>query len=161
VKKKYKLKYISDFDNQDKPNEANLYAIYQSDDGIDNDELSKLISVYSSEYHDVLEWALLRLERMVKKRGIQLDQFENESEGGDLPIYKLKQTGTLRLYFIVTDPVTLIFGGSSEKFVRRWQDDSKLKAIVKSLCEMINQLDEDEIKITKKNCESFEFYIEY
>lgn len=160
MKKKYYLKYLSDYDIPSGFNQTNLFTIKAAEQKGDEDEFSKIISKYEKKYKKQISWALLRLGTMIKKRGIQLDQFINESEDGNLPVYKLTETGSLRLYFIISDDITIIFGGGGEKFVKRWQDDPVLSKILYALCDLIKEVDRHETIVTKENCEELIFEIE-
>ena len=160
MKKKYKLKYISDFDNPDGQNEASIYTIHEVDMSSDNDEFSIFLSKYAKKYRKQVKWATLRLKRMVKLRGIQMDQFVNESADGSEPVYKLTETGRLRLYFVISDNLTIIFGGGGEKFVRTWQQDPILRNVLYGLCDLIKQIDKLGDRITKSNCQDYHFEID-
>lgn len=153
----YGLKYDEDLVLGEEEN-ALVYSLIK--DGEEHDLFTEVINKYEKRYSQQIKFALLRLKRMVNKRGIQLDEFENESEDGTLPIYKLNQTGKLRLYFIVVDQITIICGGGEEKLVVKWQDDPKLRKIVERLKKIIIEIDENDIKITKENFSRIFFEID-
>lgn len=157
MKKIYGLKYVADFEIS-KPQYTLIYSFKEKDDKYDL--LTKFTNKYEKKYSKQIKFALLRLKRMVNQRGLELDQFENESEDGNLPIYKLIQTGNLRLYFIVVNSITIIFGGGDEKFVKKWQDDPKLCKIIRSLEKIIKIIDSQGIKITKENAEDIFFELD-